>query len=398
MKMNRKYIIWCGIISCLALGCTKPYNPTIIAAPNNYLVVEGNINTGTDSTTIQLSRTTNLSSTITSAPVSNAAVTIQDNQNGTHSLQNLGNGTYSSGMITLDPARMYRINITTSDGNQYVSDYVPATSSPPIDSIGFTVKSNGIQVYVNTHDPNNNTHYYRWNYTETWEFHSEYQSDYVSDGSEIVFRTPAQQIYKCWTNDISTDIELGSSAKLTQDVIFENPLVFIPSTSEKLEDRYSILLKQYAMTSAGYNYYSLLRQNTEELGSIFDAQPSTLTGNIHCISNAGLPVIGYVTAGSAQQKRIYIDKEQLPNSFVTTYPYSDTLSMAYFNDQRSDPPGQNTVALYLIPDQFEYVPVNAILDMNREILGYTYSVRDCVDCSIRGATTPPSFWIAGPYN
>jgi len=306
MRVKVKYIILFISIACIGLRCTKPYNPAVVAGNNNYLVVEGNINTGTDSTTILLSRTTNIASGITTLPEPGATVVIQDNQNGSYSLHSNGNGSYTSALLTLDPTRMYRLSITTADGKVYLSDFVPASVSPPIDSIGFKTVNNNLQVYVNTHDPNNATHYYRWDYTETWQFHADYPSTYISNGSEVVYRTAAQNIYQCWTNDISTDIELASSAKLSQDVIYQNPLLSIPSTSEKLEIRYSILLKQYAMTTAGYNYYSLLKQNTEELGSIFDAQPSTLTGNIHCTTNATIPVIGYVTAGTtAQKKNIY---------------------------------------------------------------------------------------------
>lgn len=396
MKMNWRYIIWCGIITCLGLQCTKPYNPAVVAGPNSYLVVEGNINTGTDSTTIQLSHTTNIASGITSAPVSDATVSIQDNQNEIYKLTSEGNGAYKSGLVYLDPTRTYRINITTSDGKNYISDYVPATSPPPIDSIGFTIKSNGIQLYVNTHDPNNKTHYYRWDYIETWEFHAKFNSDYMSNGDTIVVRPLDQQIFKCWTNDLSNDIGLGSSAKLTQDVIYQAPLLFIPSTSEKIEDRYSILLKQYAMTSDGYNYYNLLKQNTQELGSIFDAQPSTLTGNIHCTTNAGLPVIGYITAGTVQQKRVYINNEQLPMTWEPTYPYDCEQDSALFMDPRTLPAGQNTV-LPLIPLPNAYVPTEPITKMNA-VIGYLYSDHSCADCSIRGSTTPPGFWIAGPYN
>lgn len=394
--MNKRYVMWCGIIISLGFGCTKPYNPSVTAAPNNYLVVEGNINTGTDSTTILLSRTTNISSGITSAPELNATVTIQDSQNGSYSLTNAGNGAYKSGLITLDQTRNYRLNITTSDGKNYTSDYVPAVNSPPIDSIGFTIKSDGLQIYVNTHDPNNHTHYYRWDYHETWEFHAEYSSNYESNGDTILPRQISRQIYKCWTNDISTDIKLGSSAKLTQDVIYQNPLVFIPSTSEKLEERYSILLKQYGMTTDGYNYYNLLKKNTEQLGSIFDAQPSSLSGNVHSTTDPGLIVIGYVTAGTVQQKRVYFNNLQFPSSWKATYPYDCAQDTTLYNDPHSLPPGQNTT-LQLVPLPNALVITSAVTQMGH-IIGYLYSYHDCADCSIRGSTTAPSFWIAGPYD
>jgi hypothetical protein len=399
MEMKGRYKILCGVITSLALGCTKPYNPAIVASNNNYLVVEGNINTGTDSTTIQLSRTTNIASGITSLPDPNATVAIQDNQNGSYSLRSNGDGSYTSALLTLDPARMYRLSITTADGKVYVSDYVPAKAFPPIDSVGYKPQNTGVQIYVNTHDPNNATHYYRWDYNETWQFHSMYDSEYVTNGTKIVPREPSQQIYQCWSNDISNDIELASSAKLAQDVIYQAPLTFVPSTSEKISIRYSILVKQYAMTTDGYNYYSLLKQNTEQLGSIFDAQPSTLTGNIHCTSSPTLPVIGYVTAGTVAQKRIYIDYSTLPSNYITIYPYTCEQDTAYFADPRShSTPLLNTVALWLIPLNSASVPTTAFTDNFGNIIGYFYSDHDCVDCSIRGTTVQPGFWVNGPYN
>ena len=390
MKKNGKYIIWCGIIAMWALGCKKPYTPNIISSNNNYLVVEGNINTGTDSTTIRLSRTVNLSSGVNINPELNATVAIQDNQNQTYNLHSIGGGIYTSAILTLDNTRTYRLNITTSDGKTYQSDYVPPMVSPPIDSIGFTIQNNGIQIYVNTHDPNNKTHYYRWDYNETWIFHAKYDSEYISnDSTDVVARPLSKQIYQCWDSSISTVITLGSSAKLSQDVIYQNPIIFIPSTSEKIESRYSILLKQYAMTSDGYNYYSLLKKNTEELGSIFDAQPSQLTGNIHCTTNATIPVIGYITAGAIQQKRVYINNSQLP-TWQPTYPYDCGLDTALYMSK--PPQSENQVLQILVPQPSSNIAVYPIFGSRSKPIGYLYSDPECADCSIRGSLIKPSFW------
>jgi hypothetical protein len=151
------------------------------------------------------------------------------------------------------------------------------------------------------------------------------------------------------------------------------------------------------MTAAGYNYYTLLKQNTEQLGSIFDSQPSTLTGNIHCITDPTLPVIGYITAGTVQEKRIYINNGQLPLNWAATYPYDCEQDSALFNDPRTLPKGQNTVSQLLISVPNSFVPTEAITKMN-VVIGYEYSDRSCADCSLRGKTTPPGFWIAGPFN
>jgi len=393
--MNRRYIILTILIALLAASCTKPYTPKAITSVNNYLVVEGVINTGAgDTTTINLSRTVNLSSGVSSTPETGAVISIQDNQNQSYNLTDVGNGVYRSAALTLDNTRQYRLSIHTSDGKTFLSDYQTTVVTPAIDSVGFMIKSNGMQTYVNTHDPANHTHYYRWDYIETWTFHSEYYSAWQSNGTAIVVRPTDSLVYQCWANNLSDQVLLSSSAKLTQDVIYQFPLTFVASTSEKIESRYSLLVKQYGMTEDAYNYYSELKQNTEELGSIFDAQPTDLTGNVHCTTDATLPVIGYITAGTIQQKRIYINNNQLPYTWVTAYPYTCVQDTALYSNAKT---GANDVEDILVPLPNNNIPTLAIYDShspNTSIpIGFYYSGIGCVDCSIRGTTTQPSFWI-----
>jgi len=392
--MNRIYIILTILIALLAASCTKPYTPKAITGVSNYLVVEGIINTGAgDTTTINLSRTVNISSGVSSTPETGAVITIMDNQNQSYNLTDVGNGVYTSAALTLDNTRQYRLSIHTSDGKTFLSDYQTAVVTPAIDSVGFMIKSNGIQTYVNTHDPANHTHYYRWDYIETWEFHSEYYSSWQSNGTAIVERPTDSLIYLCWANNLSSQILLGSSAKLTQDVIYQFPLTTVASTSEKIESRYSLLVKQYGMTEDAYNYYSELKKNTEELGSIFDAQPTELTGNVHCTTDATLPVIGYITAGTIQQKRIFIDNEQLPPTWITIYPYTCSQDTALFVNART---GANDVEADLVPLPNDDIPTLAVYDPtspSQTPIGFLYSTIECVDCSIRGTTKQPSFWI-----
>jgi hypothetical protein len=101
--------------------------------------------------------------------------------------------------------------------------------------------------------------------------------------------------------------------------------------------RYSILVKQYALTEDGYHYYQILKKNTESLGSIFDAQPSELTCNFHSLQDPTEIVIGFFSASSVVQKRIFIDKSQVNWNFIYNgrscdlMPYTSFLS----NDELS---------------------------------------------------------------
>lgn len=373
-------------LTALIWACKKPYNPPATTAPSNYLVVEGVINGNTDSTIIKLSRTLNIAQNVNSAIETKAKLTVEDVSGNIYLLNEVSKGRYTGGPLNLDSTKKYRLHIQTSNGKTYLSDYVQFTPTPAIDSIGYTVTGDGLQIYANTHDPKNNTRYYRWDFTETWKFHSKYQSNYVTNGNAIVLRRADQMVYYCFTSDVSSNIILGSSEKLQQDVIYQNPITTIVSTSEKIENKYSILLKQYALTKDAYLYWQNLKKNTEQLGSIFDAQPSTTSGNIHNAADPSEPVIGFISATNVKSKRVFISKDALPTSWQPSSPYNCEQDSTYFNYYK-----QNQVALFLIPIGSTAIPTSEI-STNSGIVGYLSSAIECVDCTIRGTTKQPIFW------
>jgi Domain of unknown function (DUF4249) len=372
-------------VVALTVGCKKPYNPKVISLSNSYLVVEGTINTN-DVTTIKLSKTVKLSSSVTTSPVTDAVVTVENDNGGNYILNESTGGIYTLTGTILDDTRKFRLRIKTADNKEYLSDYEQAKGAPPIDSIGYKIAGKSLQLYANTHDPNNNTRYYRFDYAETWEFHSKYDSNYITNGTAIVLRTPDQKVYYCFGNNISSTIVLGSTAKLTQNVLYQLPITAIDATSEKLEIKYSILLHEYALSADAYKFWGNLKKNTEQLGSIFDAEPSQINGNIHNTKDVNEPVIGYISVGAVQSKRIFISSEQLPQSFTTIYPFDCDLQSEYFFDPISH---QDEVARLLIPGV--YIPVDFISG-GAGIIGYTASSRDCVDCTTRGSKQQPAFW------
>jgi len=381
------YFIFIVIVSC-----KKPYAPPAITTQRSYLVVEGVINPDSGSTIIKLSRTVNLSSAKTANPETGAILSIQASTGNIYHLVETNKGTYATGGLNLDITKTYRLNIKTSNNQQYASDYVPVKVTPPIDSVGFLTQASGVQLYVNTHDANNNTRYYRWDYTETWQFHAQYFSAFITNGTSIVTRRQDQFVYYCFANDASSSIILGSSAKLSKDIIYQNPITFIASNSEKVGMKYSIMVNEYALTGDAYNFYSNLKKNTEQLGSIFDAQPSNINSNIHNISNPAEPVIGYVSACTVQSKRIFISNSQLPSSWVPANTMHCELDSNWFARPGSRPP-ENQVLEFLVPITSTTIPVSAFYAPGLpNIIGYIGADVNCVDCTLRGTTTTPVFW------
>ena len=239
-----------AILLLLMASCKQAYEPPAIIAPNRYLVVEGVINTLPDSkTTIQLSKTKNLADTTKNSPEVAAHLQIEAKSGAVYGLQEVSSGVYSIDHLTLNVAETYRLNIRTSDGAQYLSDFVAVKQTPPIDSI--TWKQDGdVTFYANTHDPLNAARYYRWDFTETWQYRSTLMGNYglgVANGM-IFIKDATTQTNDCWSTRASTEVILGSSNRLSNDVIDHYPINVIQKDVEKV--RYPL---QYSGTAICFN-------------------------------------------------------------------------------------------------------------------------------------------------
>lgn len=306
----------------LLFACVKPYEPPAIKAKNNYLVIDGVINSTTNGiTTIVLSRSKNLVDTVSFIPELNAKVSIESAAGLRYNLIDSNQiGKYTSAPLNLNPADQYKIRITTSNNNQYESAFVNVKTTPAIDSISWNQDkiNKGVNLKVSTSDPNNKTKYYRWDFVETWQYNTKEIAQWVNvDGYirslGIDFLNDPLQTHQCWTTKLSPQIIVGNSIGLAKDVISMQPLHFIPYNDERLTIKYSILVSQYALSQDAYNYWQLVQNNSQSLGTLFDLMPSQLVSNITCVSDPNEPVIGYISASSIQQKRIFIRNNEVNN-------------------------------------------------------------------------------------
>jgi hypothetical protein len=362
--------------------CKEEYVPQIEAKTTGLLVVEGFLNSGPGSTTVRLSRSSSLEDA-TLKPEFNAQVNIQGQDGTTFQLFETGNGEYSNAQLTLLNGMQYRLHIMTANGSEYVSDYSPVKHTPVIDSITWQRENDGVRIYVNAHDDQNETKYYRWTYSETWEFHSAYVSslEYVRDpvtnnAIDLTGRADPDAIYKCWRTQQSTNIILGSSEKLTANKIF-SPIRYIEPLAEELSVRYYIEVTQYALSHDAYLFYQRIKKNTEQIGTLFDPQPSELTTNIHCITDPGEQVLGHVEIADAQQAHIFIANGEVspwvtPVDCSTIVAHNDTATLRSI--------GTGTV------------PVAPILLRGQAIETFSASSANCVDCTLRGTNIRPTFW------
>jgi hypothetical protein len=309
-------------------------------------------------------------------PVLNATVTVEGNNGDVFTLSQQGNGNYKHNQLPLVMGQEYRVRIKTAGNKEYVSDYVEAKASPEIDSVTWKQDQRGMTIYVNTHDATNKSRYYKWDFDETWEIRAFYAAEFQYVGGDSIVANPFYH-YRCWKYASSTTINIGTTAQLAEDVLSEAPVHFISRGNERVSVRYSILVRQQALTKAAYEYFQLVKKNTESIGTIFDPQPSELRGNIRSVSDPSEYAIGFITASATTEKRMFVTSVESAWNFLQDCP-----AVKVFN--------QSDSIMAWVP---QYLPWGAQYYPSGAIEYYYMAPEKCVDCTKRdGDLAMPSYW------
>ena len=362
----------------ISAGCKEKFEPPVIQQDLNALVVDGFLNNSGDTTYIRLSHTNKLGDTVRNSQENGAQLSVEDAGGNTlYNFQRLNdNGMYIVPGMNLDLNSKYRLRISLANGKQYLSDEIPVIKTPPVDSISFEHTDKGINLYANTHDPQNSTHYYRWEYTETWQYHASFFSALIFENGGLRDRSPDEYVYECWKTQKSQELLLGSSVKLAEDIIYHKKLREFDQDGVELSMKYFIFLRQYALSKESYEYLQNLKKITEQTGSIFDMQPSEVSGNIHALNNKNEPVLGYLTASTPEFKKMYIT-----NADVQPWNYRPACAIFKIPaDEIGAVSHGEVVALSIYQSPFNFLGINA-------------TSSSCGDCTtLGGVVTKPDFW------
>ena len=374
MKYSRQILLLS--MTLVITSCITQFVPRT-TEDKQILVVEGLITDNPGPNTIKLTKSVPLGGASAANPLSGCIVTVTDDLSNTYTFRETAKGTYVSDPTAFQGVvgRIYTLHISTNSGaNSLRYDSYPEEMkpSPAIDSVFYekqtllegadgTPIQEGCQIYLNTHDPTNQTKFYRWEYTETWEFVLPY---YVPNKT-------------CWISNNSDLINIKNTSVLAEDRINRYPLNFISNNSDRLKVKYSILVNQYSLNEDEYNYWEKLQNLSEQVGGLYDIIPSSVPSNIDCIDDPNEKVLGYFSVSGSSSKRIFIkDRFQGLVDLYTTCA-DDTVAVGTFL------PNLNTS---------EWLIINHGMPNPYWVITYN---KGCFDCTVRGTNVPPDFWIEG---
>jgi len=372
--MNPKYQIFLLSFLFLNNSCIKQFIPSVNEI-SELLVVQGLITDQLETYKIKLSKSLPLDEITSAKPAIGYNVVISDDQGNSYTLNESVPGTYISDSTKFKGiiGRFYTFHLGLAHSNSFSYESAPVEMKPvpPIDSIYYkkiVVKEStddwfgvdACQIYLDTHDPENNCKYFRWDFNETWVL-------------RLLFPVPNMT---CWVSDKSHSIDVKSSAEIQKVKIVRHPVTYISNNSDRLKRKYSILVNQYSLNQEEYAFWEKVKTYTDKVGGFYDIIPASIPGNISAKYNSNVKVLGYFSVSAKSSKRIFIEDNFA--GIIDRYNncISDTLVGNY------DPPELNITKWTLIDDSIPSPRVRVLT-----------SIYGCYDCRVRGTSIKPVFWI-----
>ena len=384
MPANRYYIILL-LLLMMCKACIEPYEP-IINETQEVIVIDGMISDRPGNHRVSVSMSSPYGDPLF-RPVGGCVVSVQDN---------LGNvefytedweteGVYVAWLDEpfLGVGKAYSLQVITSSSGVYNSDYDTLLSCPPVDSVYYTQKVSsgadsddiwyGLQFYNDVRGFDGGTRNYRWKATATWQYRSPYTTQYVRYKEQNIPYIE-DTVSVCWLTETIQTVYAASTQLLSENNIFQNQLHYVSDQTPRLVERYSLLVEQYSLSDQAYTYWEQLAAQSANSASLYETQPSSSQGNIYNANGSSEKILGCFYATQIQEKRIFVDKDEL-DFFVAAYTC------------RLDTLFDNSLFVY---DDYYYLFSLADFGPGPPWL---HAPKKCFDCTLRGGDNDiPDFW------
>ncbi|WP_343696535.1 DUF4249 domain-containing protein [Flavobacterium sp.] len=354
------------------------------------IVVEASLTNELKNQQIKITKTSRFEDTSIKVETG-AEVIVKDDQNNSYLFEEKSGVYVSQTIFQILSGRQYTLTIKTKDGNVYESSHETLTTVSPIQSVVPSVVTNkdnqtGIQINVNSYDPTRTSKYYRFEYEESYKIIAPRWSlsKLIVTGPQSVELIPnPSNTRTCYTTKNSTDIILLNTNDLNEDRV-NLPIRFIEENNYIIGHRYSILVKQYVENLAAYNFHKTMRDIASSASVLSPKQPGVLSGNIKCISDSNVKVIGYFDVATVSEQRIFFNYTDLFPGRPS--PYFNTCEDIPFKFCFDGEDCNAESMIYNVERNFMTYFSNA---------GSSYILVDavCGDCTSFSSNVKPSFWI-----
>ena len=304
-----------GIIAFLLIfsllhGCVDPFEFQGVDTDKR-IVVDGFITNAQKAHKISVSRTTGFSNTKNEL-ISGCQIVIRDSEGNVEVLtENPDGHYYTSHDFRAELGLDYQLEVRTPDEQILTSAQVRMNQGRVMRDFEFqpvirrTVRYSDGEVIENetldfsiTIDRGEEEVFYKWNLHPYFVF----QAYNVLPGRDEW----------CWINVwLSDGVSIYHDDPTRGGAMEESILVGTENYNFKLEHEYRLTVEQLTIDKGAYEFWSAVRQQSENTGSVFDPLPISPAGNITNDSNPEEPIIGYFGAYKADSLVMTINHESV---------------------------------------------------------------------------------------
>ncbi|WP_017731393.1 DUF4249 domain-containing protein [Nafulsella turpanensis] len=319
----RKYTTFFYLLLIFLSGCIDPIDFKF-DGQTQHLVVEAKFTNEASINYVKLSK---------SSPydypynifVEQATVYITSKEGEFFPFRHIDNGYYLPvGEAKGETGGTYTLHIE-NEGKKYQSN--PVTIQPPvkIDSVYFEYAEvwvaekgkkekelkPGYRVLVDYVDPEEEDNFYRWSYNSEFEVHTQ-PWDYVETSCLGCPRPdPKKCCSICYIEEEGELLPVNNDRLSDGKKVIAQEVFFIPF-EKYLNYKYKLQLYQYSTTEEAFNFFKVIKEQSESTGGIFDPPPSEAKGNIFNIDDEGEQVLGIFDAAGVSRRDITLTFDEIP--------------------------------------------------------------------------------------
>lgn len=319
-------------------SCLEPVDLESVGQ-DNLLVVEGMITDQEEIQKVTLSKTVALTRNNAFAPETGAEVWVSDQNDNRIDFEEQESGVYET--ISPFSAQLdtkYQLHIIRKNETEYVSNVSTMVPTSPIDSVyaefehlpdpPFDPYKGYFNFYVDVNNNVNNNKYFRWIWNSTYQVNVPNPSRWLwTGGNNFIIRERGSendhlQVEFCWSNDTATSLYLKELLPGETQVSKHRINRFSSVDNEEMKVRYSIEVRQYALSEESYRFWNLIDESNAGQGFLFDSQVGSIKGNITNLDNSNEPVLGFFEVVQERKaRRFYSPRDFITQGYLIANPF-----------------------------------------------------------------------------
>ncbi|MBC7570622.1 MAG: DUF4249 domain-containing protein [Spirosoma sp.] len=218
------------------------------------------------------------------------------------------------------PGRSYTLAITLPDGSRFQSRPERLNPVPPLDPLRAQYRKQATElgqpdvydVLIDTQDPAEPGNFYRWS-----------ALGYLRRWAQFDPRNPPPSVLNpcnacsCWVpyygppSDVLSDALINGN-RISGRLVFRIPIYAVGPQY--------VQVRQFSLTRAAYQYYTLFEQQRTRSGTIFDPQPASIEGNVRAVDDTTKIALGFFGASAVSQQRLTIPGDTINyNQFLNRF-------------------------------------------------------------------------------